>query len=131
MTTAASFAPPSGGVLVASASSAVRAQLLRSFDQYGGPVQEASGGADALAKLESGVWQVLYLDQQLPDLDAEELARTIHGRFPGIEVVMLNAANCLTSDVPKISGCENWPGRSARKVAHTSVALPVSDTIPA
>jgi DNA-binding NtrC family response regulator len=48
------------------------------------------GGAEALVRLESGSWQVLFLDRRLPDLDAEELGQTVRQRFPGIEVVMLD-----------------------------------------
>jgi DNA-binding NtrC family response regulator len=48
------------------------------------------GGAEALVRLESGSWQVLFLDRRLPDLDAEELSQTVRQRFPGIEVVMLD-----------------------------------------
>src|SRR5258706_411232 len=52
--------------------------------------EQASGGAEALVHLESGIWQVLFLDRRLPDLDAEELSQTVRQRFPGIEVVLLD-----------------------------------------
>ena len=80
-----------GGVLVASASTSLREQVRHSLDDRRWPVQEACGGADALVKLESGNWQVLFLDRRLPDLDAEELIEIIKRRFPGIEVVMLDS----------------------------------------
>jgi transcriptional regulator with GAF, ATPase, and Fis domain len=41
--------------------------------------------------LESGSWQVLFLDRSLPDLNAEELSRTIRQRFPGVEVILLDS----------------------------------------
>ncbi len=91
MASAASVAPISGGVLVASPSAQVRDRVLQKLAQRRGPVQIASGGAEALAKLESGDWQMLYLDRQLPDLDAEELAVTIGQSHPGIRVVMLDS----------------------------------------
>jgi DNA-binding NtrC family response regulator len=91
MTLAAILPPPTGGVLVASPSTSLREQVLHSLPDRRGPVQEASGGADALVKLETGDWQVLYLDRRLPDLDAEELIGIIKRRFPGIEVVMLDS----------------------------------------
>jgi DNA-binding NtrC family response regulator len=78
---------------VASANDAVRAQFLRDCDLFRGRVQEASGGADALAKLETGQCQVLFLDQYLPDLDAEELRQIIRKRFPDTEVVMLDSTS--------------------------------------
>jgi DNA-binding NtrC family response regulator len=80
-----------GGVLVASPSTFLRKQVLRSFDESGRVVHEASGGAEALVQLENGDWQVLFLDRRLPDLDAEELIDIIKRRFPGIEVVLLDS----------------------------------------
>jgi len=93
MTTFPLSLPPNGGVLVASASSSWREQVLHRFHDRCWPVQEALGGADALVKLETGNWQLLYLDRRLPDLDAEELVHIIKRRFPGIEVVVLDSDN--------------------------------------
>lgn len=87
------LAPPTGGVLVASASLSLREQVRHSFHDRRWPVQEALGGADALVKLETGNWQVLFLDRRVPDLDAEELTQIVHQRFPGLEVVMLDSEN--------------------------------------
>ena len=79
--------------LIASPSSAIREQVLHRLDGRCRPVQQAFGGADALAKLEKGDWQVLFLDRRLPDLDAGELVATIQRRFPAIQVVMLDSDN--------------------------------------
>lgn len=87
------LAPPEGGVLVASASLSLREQVRHSFNDRCWPVQEAMGGADALVKLETGNWQVLFLDRRVPDLDAEELTQIVQRRFPGLEVVMLDSEN--------------------------------------
>jgi DNA-binding NtrC family response regulator len=86
--------PPSsvtGGVLIASPSMVLREQVLNSFGDSGRAVHEASGGAEALVKLEKGDWQLLYLDRRLPDLDSEELIGVIKRRFPGIEMVVLDS----------------------------------------
>jgi len=80
-----------GGVLVASPSSSLREHVRQSLPSRPWPVQEVAGGADALSKLETGNWQVLFLDRRLPDLDAEELLQIIRQRFPGIEVVLLDS----------------------------------------
>lgn len=77
-------------VLVASPSYAVRQRVLESLRSPARRFEQASGGAEALVHLESGFWQVLFLDRRLPDLDAEELRQTIRQRFPGIEVVLLD-----------------------------------------
>ena len=96
MTSAAIIPSVAGGVLVASPSMALREQVRRSLHDcaYGedrGPIHEVQGGADALVKLESGHWQILFLDRRLRDLDAEELIQTIRLRFPGIEVVLMDS----------------------------------------
>jgi DNA-binding NtrC family response regulator len=77
-------------VLVASPSPVVRQRVLESLRSPARRFEQAAGGAEALAHLESGFWQVLFLDRRLPDLDAEELSDTVHQRFPGIEVVLLD-----------------------------------------
>jgi CheY-like chemotaxis protein len=70
-------------ILVASSSSVVRQRVLESLRSPARRVEMASGGAEALGHLENGIWQVLFLDRSLPDLDAEELTQTIRQRFPG------------------------------------------------
>ncbi|MBZ5679115.1 MAG: sigma-54 dependent transcriptional regulator [Acidobacteriia bacterium] len=80
-----------GGVLIASPSTALREHVVHRLNGRCRPVQQAFGGAEALAELERGTWQVLYLDRQLPDLDAEELITIIKRRFPGIQVVLLDS----------------------------------------
>src|SRR5450759_3242015 len=77
-------------ILVASPSHVVRQRVLESLRSPGRRVAQASGGAEALVHLESGGWQVLFLDRRLPDLDSEELSHTVRQRFPGIEVVLLD-----------------------------------------
>ena len=85
------FPDPSGHILVASPNPAIRERLLRSLSSSNLNVEQASGGAEALARLESGMWQTLLLDRRLPDLDADELTNTIRHQFPSVRVVMLDA----------------------------------------
>ncbi len=83
--------PNSGAALIASPDSALREEVLHRLNGRCRPVQQALGGADALAKLEKGDWQILFLDRRLPDLDAGELLSIIRRRFPGIQVVLLDS----------------------------------------
>jgi transcriptional regulator with GAF, ATPase, and Fis domain len=53
-------------------------------------VEHATGGAEALLHLEKGLWQKLFLDRRLPDLDAEELSQTVRQRYPSVEVVFVD-----------------------------------------
>ena len=85
-------------VLVASPSPVVRQRVLESLRSPARRFEQASGGAEALVHLESGYWQVLFLDRRLPDLDAEELSHTVRQRYPGIEVVLLDPESDSTSD---------------------------------
>ena len=91
MTNLSATARAAGGALIASPSSALREQVLQNLNGRWRPVQHALGGAEALAKLQEGDWQVLFLDRRLPDLDSEELIAIIGQRFPGIQVVLLDS----------------------------------------
>jgi len=83
-----------GGALIASPSDSLRQRVLHQLNGRCRPVQQAAGGAEALAKLEKGGWQVLFLDRRLPDLDTEELIAIIQLRFPRIQVVMVDSDQC-------------------------------------
>ena len=65
--------------------------MLSRLDPGHRPVYEASGGAEARAKLDGGNWQILILDRQLPDLDAEELAQITERLYPGVQVVLVDS----------------------------------------
>jgi DNA-binding NtrC family response regulator len=94
------FAAAAGGALIASPNSALREQVVQRMNGRWRPVQHASGGADALVKLENGDWQVLFLDRRLPDLNSEELMGIVQRRFPGIEVVWLDSETSCTGTEP-------------------------------
>lgn len=115
MATPAMCPSPGGGVLVASPNSSFREQVRRSLDARSGPVVEVNGGADALVELESGRWQLLFVDRRLPDLDAEELIVIIKSRFPGIEVVLLDSSGAPTAKGlnSNLSSLSSWLKPSA------------------
>ncbi len=80
-----------GGALIASPSGPFREQVVDRLNGRCRPVQQAVGGADALAQLENGDWQMLFLDRRVPDLATEELMAIIQRRFPGVQVVLLDS----------------------------------------
>jgi DNA-binding NtrC family response regulator len=100
--------PVSGGVLVASPSTALREQVRRSLQPRSWPVLEVGGGADALVNLESGEWKVLFLDRQLPDLDAEEVIKIVKVRFPGTEVVLVDSDGPVPVSLFPATGVRPW-----------------------
>ena len=89
MTTIA-MPPNHPDVLVASPNSAIRKRVLESLLPRARRVGQTTGGAEALGHLEEGVWQVLFLDRQLPDLDAEEVSQTVRRQYPSVKVVWLD-----------------------------------------
>jgi CheY-like chemotaxis protein len=100
-----------GGVLVASPSLWLREQVRHSLGEQNPPVQEATGGADALLHLASGTCQMLYLDRQLRDLDTAELILIIKQRFPEIAVVMLDSESA--TPIPGITPERTASGATA------------------
>ncbi len=113
-----------GGVLVASPSTSLREQVRRSLQDGDGPIHEVQGGADALAKLESGHWQLLFLDRRLRDLDAEELIQIIKLRFPGIEVVLLDSDSGMPFE-GRAASSRSWlnPVKQVASAAMVSPAI--------
>src|SRR2546430_8992873 len=80
-----------GGVLVASANPQLRERVLRRLAPPRAPIGTASGGAEAFAKLDQGEWQMLILDRQLPDLNAEELLELTNRLYPAIQVLLVDS----------------------------------------
>lgn len=80
-----------GGVLVASANPQLRERVLRRLAPPRAPIGTASGGAEAFAKLDHGEWQMLILDRQLPDLNAEELLELTNRLYPAIQVLLVDS----------------------------------------
>jgi len=105
-------------ILVASPSNLVRQRVLESLRSPVRRFEQATGGAEALVHLESGFWQVLFLDRRLPDLDAEELSQIVRQRFPGIEVVLLDPESDAEPTAAGEKGnllAEVWPALSQVK----------------
>jgi DNA-binding NtrC family response regulator len=79
------------GVVVASSKADFRKQMLETLQGNHWFAEEALGGADAMAKLDTGECQVLLLDRWLPDLDVSELVETIRDRYPGVDVLLMDS----------------------------------------
>jgi DNA-binding NtrC family response regulator len=143
MTTFPSMAMVAGGALIASPSSVFREQVMDRLNGRCRPVQQALGGADALAKLENGNWQLLFLDRRVSDLDTGELTAIIQKRFPGIQVVLLDSdaelvgdnseANALGGKKPHANTLPKnslaWAQESLGKSADTGASEPLPGMI--
>jgi len=79
------------GVLVASTRPAYRRQIVESLDPAQWVAEEATGGAEALEKLESMRFSTLLLDRLLPDLDAKELAEFVQAQYDQVRIFLMDS----------------------------------------
>lgn len=78
-------------LLVASSNAFFREKLLDTLQTTHWSVEEASGGADALAKLDDHSYQALLLDSWLADLEVSELIRLVRARRPKVDIFLFDA----------------------------------------
>ncbi len=110
---AASPCAAPSGILIASANAAFRQRLRREAGAR--EAREARSGADALAQLETLPPAALWLDRQLPDLEATELAAMVRRLYPAIAVRLVAAAAEAEAGWPEPA--ETAPDAAARAAA--------------
>jgi|SRR5579863_7063279 len=126
-----SLASIAGGAVIASPSGAFREQVADRLNGRCRPLQQALGGADALAKLEKGDWQLLFLDRQVSDLETGELIAIIQKRFPGIQVVLLDSANGSSVSGASASETSSAPTSGTTSANMTSPNHPAASAFTA
>ncbi len=94
-----------GGVLLVSPRAELRERILKGLGPDALTATEVTGGAGALLKLRESDFHTLLLDPNVEDLDAEELVATIHARYPGLIVVMLDHEK--NTRQPPFSSCDS------------------------
>ena len=92
-------------VLIASSNEDFRRQWIGNPEYGAADVEEAAGGADALAKLESENWGEVLLDRRLHDLDVNEVLHIIRTRHPHLLVRLVDSdVNAIAAaDVPEVA----------------------------
>src|SRR5271169_5091616 len=98
-------------VLVASSSAAFRQQLIAGLSPQPSFAEQATGGADALMKLDGSVFRTLFLDCRLSDLNFQEVLRTIERRHPEVCVVRADSNPSPSSEQSVIADAAE--GRTA------------------
>jgi transcriptional regulator with GAF, ATPase, and Fis domain len=78
-------------VLIASSNEEFRRQWVGDPQFNAIEIEEAAGGADALAKLESQAWSEVLLDRRLHDLDVSEVISIIRLRHPHLLVRLVDS----------------------------------------
>jgi len=77
-------------VVLASADTGLRDRLKSSLAGMRWEVYEASGGAEAMARLEDVRPEALLVDSWLPDLEVSEFAGQIQMLYPGVELMRMD-----------------------------------------
>jgi len=79
-------------VLIASPDPSLRSRSIAESDNQRMSFEEAPSGAHAMAKLRAAAFDLLILDRQLPDLNAEEVAEIVHKKFPRLRIQMVDSS---------------------------------------
>ena len=78
-------------ILIVDDDPSVLRSLARYLKKKGYRVSEASGGRDAIEKVEKDPPHLVLLDVVMPDMDGIETLNLIRQRFPDVDVVMISA----------------------------------------
>lgn len=103
--------PPAFHALVVDESPAVRQQLEWVLSEFGGAVDSADTGEKALATLENGGYDMVFLDVVLPGADGYQICKTIkrNPRHKGLPVLMLTSrASHFDKVRGSLAGCDTY-----------------------
>jgi DNA-binding response OmpR family regulator len=93
---------PCRRVLVVDDETNLRQTLARILHQIGCEVTTATSGVEALQRLESAAYDLVYLDIRLPEMDGLQVLREVHDRYPQLAVVLLTAHASIQSAVEAV-----------------------------
>lgn len=86
-------------ILVVDDEKNIRITIAYSLEQMKIPVETAADGQEALQKLRSGKFRLVFLDLRMPGMDGMELLRIIKEEWPDIRVVIITAHGSISSAV--------------------------------
>ena len=119
---------PKKRLLVASADPAIRNRAVSGYEHDDFTIEEAVGGADALAKLQVPGCESVILDRNLPDLDAAEVAASIRARYPRTTVEFIDSRLLAASKTDEIHGESTGSVKTTEPRPHP--CLVQAETIP-
>jgi len=88
---------PSGHILIVDDEASLRQMMARVLQRAGYEITTAANGKDGLALASEHLFDLIYLDIRMPDINGLEVLKTIHGNFPDIPVVLFTAQPDLHS----------------------------------
>ena len=77
----------------------IRNNLAMVLEAEGYKVDKASNGDDALLQVKAGLYDIVFVDIQMPKMDGLELLRYLRGLRPKMPVVMLTAYGTVSRAV--------------------------------
>ncbi len=108
-TDAATLARQAYGILVVDDERTLRFTLKEGLSEEGYRVDTAADAAEALDKLERDEFQLVLLDQKLPDQNGLDLLKTIKAKRRGMQVVIMTAFGKFQSAVEAAkAGCYDY-----------------------
>ncbi len=107
---------PAIGVLIVSPDGDLRRSLMSRVQAERWRLIEAVSGAHALDMLESEAFELLLLDQVLPDLDIEEFQSLVRAQFPKLQILALDRQTALP--LPQSSARSALGGELADLLGH-------------
>jgi two-component system response regulator FlrC len=91
-------------ILVVEDDDALRDALLLTLDSAGHRAKGASGGRDALATMERERFNMVISDLRMAPMDGLQLLGEIHGRYPGLPVMLMTAFGEVDKAVAAMRG---------------------------
>jgi CheY-like chemotaxis protein len=86
-----------GRILIVEDVEAVRSLAQRIVSDLGYQVQVAHGGFEALKLLDEGnVFDVLFTDIMMPEMDGEALAKIVKQRFPKMKILFVSGFSLIS-----------------------------------
>jgi DNA-binding NtrC family response regulator len=86
-------------VMIVDDEAIVRESLFHWFKKYGHVVETASSGFEALEKLETYPFQLLFVDIKMPGMDGIELLGKVKKEYPDTIVIIITAYGSIESAV--------------------------------
>jgi CheY-like chemotaxis protein len=121
---AADGAEPQGRILVVDDEADVREMLADMLMSRGHRVTLASGGREALQRLERGDYDLVITDLGMPELNGWEVARAIKVMRPSMPVLLLTGwADALDADARRVDAVIKKPFDVTKLAAAVSAAL--------